>query len=465
MVNKGHKSPFATTTALMTAALFLCTQLCVLGLSMPQASAQGMDEEPTKRIAVFVLPASSAEIKASLLMNRVLRENTGSLTNVDLVTPAPVMNSSALPELQTMVEKAYQALNSKNVPKATGLLTQAKPLLEQILPVVPLRTVALFYKAYGVSQALAGNMLEARGAMELSLTLWGEQSNLEYAYSVEVLKLFTAVQNDLEGRPSTTLEVVTTPENAVVVVDAREPMQSPAKITNLVAGAHLVKVILDGHDQWGGFVAVKPGQDNKITLQLKAIPEKATFDQRLVATAGVLKSTPDEATTALLGLKQFLGADELLALECSVVGETYELKGFHVKADDVVFPAKRGLARDASFMAGVREFLSGLFESFYEIARKAEGLGGPPIDPVLLQKAGITTEQSSTVFDPDNPVFPTVDLGRKKKAGITSKWWFWTGVGVVVAGGVGLGVWLAKDQAGGGGGPTGNIQINLTPID
>jgi hypothetical protein len=466
MATRRKNTAFASYTALMTSALFLCAQLCVMGLQMPRASAQGMEEEePTKRIAVFVIPASSAEIKAALLMNRVLRENTAKMTNVELVTPAPVMNSSALPELQSMVEKAYQALNSKDVTKATGLLTQAKPLLEQILPVVPLRTVALFYKAYGVSQALAGNVAEARSSIELSLTLWSEQSNLEYAYSVEVLKLFTAVQADLEGRPSSTLAVTTTPENAVVIVDTREPMQSPARVTNLMTGAHLVKVVLDGHDQWAGFVGVKPGQDNVVELQLKAIPEKATFDQRLVAVAGQLKGTREDASTALLGLKQFLGADELLVLECSVIGENYELSGFHVKTDDTVFPAKRTLARDASFLAGVREFLSGLFESFYELTRKTEGLGGPPIDPVLLQKAGITSQQSATVFDPDNPVFPTVNLGKKKKDGITTKWWFWTTVGVVVAGGAGLGIWLAKDQAAGGGGPSGTIEINLTPIN
>lgn len=467
MARRGKNTIFASYTALTTSALFLCAQLCVMGLQMPRASAQGMaeEEEPTKRIAVFVLPASSAEIKAALLMNRVLRENTEKMTGVELVTPAPVMNSSALPELQKLVEKAYQALNSKNVTKATGLLTQAKPLLEQILPVVPLRTVALFYKAYGVSQALAGNVAEARSSIELSLTLWSEQSNLEYAYSVEVLKLFTAVQADLESRPSSTLEIVTTPENAVVVVDDREPMQSPAKTTNLMTGAHLVRVVLDGHEQWAGFVGVKPGEANQVQLQLKSIPEKTTFDQRLVAVAGVLKGTREAATTSLLGLKQFLGADELLVLECSVVGESYDLSGFHVKGDDTVFPAKRSLARDASFLAGVREFLSGLVESFYELARKTEGLGGPPIDPVLLQKAGITSQQSATVFDPDNPVFPTVNLGKKKKDGITTKWWFWTAVGAVVVGGAGLGVWLAKDQADSGGGPTGSIQINLNPID
>lgn len=462
MLKTRKKNPALHTTALVTATIFLAVQLLHVALIIPTASAQ--EEEELKRAAVFVLPASDSEIKAALLMSRVLRENIDALTNVNLITPAPVLNSSSLPELQGFVDNAYRALNGKNVDKAMGLLSQAKPLMEQILPVVPLRTVALFYKAYGVGQALSGNMAEARSSLELSLTLWKEQNNLEYAYSVEVLQLFASVSNELESRPAAKLTIETQPENAVVVVDAREPAQSPATVTNLTVGAHLVRIVLDGHEQWAGFVRLKANQENLVTISLKPIAEKAVFDQRLVAVSGIMKMTPDDAAQPLLELKQFLGADELLALECSVVGETYELSGFHLKTDDTVFPAKRSLARDASFLAGVREFLSGLFESFYELARKTEGLGGPPIDPVLLEKAGITSEQSSTVFDPDNPVFPTVDLGgKKKKQTIFQKWWFWTAVGVVAVGGVGLGLYLGKDS-GGGAGPTGTIEIHLHEV-
>ena len=461
MLRKKKLNPALQATATATAAIFLAVQLLHIALHIPTASAQ---EEELKRVAVFVLPASDSEIKAALLMSRVLRENTDAMTNVELVTPAPVLNSSALPELIGLVDSAYRSLNAKNIEKAMGLLSQAKPLMEQILPVVPVRTVALFYKAYGVGQALSGNMAEARSALELSLTLRKEQSNLEYAYSVEVLQIFNSVSVELEGRPAAKLTIETQPENAVVVVDSREPAQSPATVTNLTVGAHLVRIVLDGHEQWAGFVRLKPNQENQVTISLKPIAEKAVFDQRLVAVAGVMKSGPEEAVSSLLELKQFLGANELLAIECSVVGETYELSGFHLKADDTVFPAKRSLARDASFLAGVREFLSGLFESFFELARKAEGLGGPPIDPVLLEKAGITTEQSSTVFDPDNPVFPTVDLGgKKKKKTLFQKWWFWTAVGVVAAGGLGMGLYLGKDS-GSGAGPTGTIEINLIEV-
>ncbi|MBM4355318.1 MAG: PEGA domain-containing protein [Deltaproteobacteria bacterium] len=446
-------------TATLTAAFFLCSSLLVLA---PRVAAQ---EGEKKRIAVFVLPSSASDAKPALLLNRVLRENTEGLTGVELVTPAPVLNSSSLPEVLTGIDQAYQALNGKQVDKAMARLNQLRPVLEQILPLVPLRSVALFYKSWGVGQILTGNMLEGKTAIEVSLTLWKEQSNLEYAYSVEVLKTFVEVQADLERRGGGKVTVETSPENAVVVLDGREPALSPAIFSNVPAGMHLVKVVLDGHEQWAGFIRVKPGEDNTASIPLKPISEKGIFDQRLVAVAQDIKGGAEGAQQPLVELKQFLGANELLVIECSVVGETYELSGFHVKGDDSLATAKRSLARDASFLASIREFLSGLFESFYEIARKAEGLGGPPIDPVLLQKAGLNIEQGSTVFDPDNPVFPTVDLGQKK-APVYKKWWFWTGVGVLVAGGAVLGAWAATGGFGAGqsSGPTGTIELTIVPV-
>lgn len=450
-------------TSLLTLALFLGMELCRFATMMPVVYAQE-DEGPPKKVAVFVLPASTGEAQAALTVRRILRESVAGLTGVDLVAPAPVTNAAALPDLVMKIESAYLALNGKRVPEAMEKLNAARPLLEQVLPIVPVRTVAMFYKAYGVAQGLQGKMLEAKTALEISLTLWREQNNLEYAYSVEVLKLYSQVTSEMERRPNTLLKVSSTPDNAVVVVDNREPMRTPTSVSNLPEGQHLVKVVMDGYEQWAGFVNVKAGVDNVVNVPLKAIAEKDLFDQRLVGVAGILKKDRAAAGTPLAELREFLGADELLALECSVVGQSFELKGFHVKADDQVFEIKRTLARDANFLAMIKEFLSGLFESFYEIARKTEGLGGPPIDPVILQKAGITSQQTATVFDPDNPVFPNVDLGKKRKDddSIFGAWWFWVGVGVVVAGGVAGGIALATSDSGGGE-PTGTLFIN-TPI-
>jgi len=443
--------------AAATTFLFVSGTFAPLGMMVRKARAQ---EGPSKRVGVFVIPSSPAEAKAALLLNRLLRENTRGMTGIELITPAPVVNAGALPELENIINEAYQSLNARRVDEALAGLNRARPIMEQILPVVPLRLVSLFYKAWGVAQVLKNNMPEAQAAFEISLMLWGEQNVLEYAYSVEALKLFQQVAADMERRSGGNVQVSSVPENAVAVVDAREPVLTPSKVTNLVVGTHLVKVVLDGYNQWAGFTNVKPGDATEVAVTLTPIPEKARFDEGLVGVAKVIKKTPEEATPALLALKEFLGVQELLVVEVSVIGETYEVKGFHVNSDSAVLPTSRALSRDANFLATVREFLSGLFESFYELGKKAEGLGGPPLDPELLQKAGVTEQSAATVFDPDNPVFPTIDR-KKKKDSITDKWWFWVGIGVLVAGGVagGLALATAEDE---GKGPTGTVEIKLT---
>ncbi|MFH1532504.1 MAG: PEGA domain-containing protein [Pseudomonadota bacterium] len=444
---------FQAIVTLTTAVLFTVFSVvpCV-----PAAFAQ----EGNRRIALFVLPSSEADIEASLLIGRMMRQYASELTDVQMVTPAPIPNRSAVPTVVSKVEAAYKLLNNKKTPQAVALLKEIQPLFEQVLAGLQARTVAMYYKTWGVAQALQGNIDGAKAALELSLALWPEQNNLEYVYSVEVLNLFTNLQSEMTGRPSGQLDVNTIPENAVVVVDQREPEQSPASIGNLIAGPHLVRITLDGYEQWAGLITV-PARSQKVhEVTLNPIPDKATFDKRLVSVAQVLKGSTDEVQQPLQELKEFLGVDDVLVIGAGVVGRSYELKGHYLKQDGSIVETNRTLERDAEFYSGLKEFLSGTFEAFFGLQAKMEGLGGPPIDPALLTKAGITSDSGTSVFDPDNPVFPEVKGLHKKKKKVTQEWWFWTAIGAVVTGAVVGGVFLFTNDAGSGG-PTGTLKINL----
>jgi hypothetical protein len=423
---------------------------------MPTAFAQ----EGNRKIALFVLPASEADVEASLLIGRMMRQYASELTDVELITPAPIPNRSAVPHVIAKVEEAYQLLNKKHTTQAVAILEEIQPLFEQVLAGLQARIVAMYYKTWGVAQALEGNVGGAKAALELSLALWPEQNNLEYVYSVEVLNLFTNLQADMSGRPAGHLDVNTVPENAVVVVDQREPEQSPASFKNLIAGPHLVRISLDGHEQWAGLIKV-PSRSKKVhEVSLVPIPDKATFDQRLVSVAQMLSSPADKVLQPMQELKDFLGVDDILVVGAGVVGRAYEIKGHYLKQDGSIIEANRTIERDAEFYAGIKEFLSGTFEAFFGLHAKVEGLGGPPIDPELLTKAGITTETDSSVFDPDNPIFPEVKGLERKKKKVTETWWFWTAIGTVVTGAVVGGVLIFTKDAGSGG-PTGTLKIDM----
>jgi len=444
---------FQAIVTLSTAALF--TVFSVVP-HVPSVLAQ----EGNRRIALFVLPSSEADVEAALLIGRMMRRYAADLTDVELVTPAPIPNRSAAPRVMARVEEAYKLLNMKKTAQAVAILKEIQPLFEQVLAGIEARTVAMYYKTWGVAQALQGNVDGARSALELSLALWPEQNNLEYVYSVEVLNLFTHLQVEMSGRPSGQLDVNTIPENAVVMVDQREPEQSPAGFRNLIKGPHLVRITLDGYEQWAGLLSV-PARSTKVhEVTLTPIPDKATFDKRLVGVAQVLKGSATEVQQAMQELSDFLGVDDLLVVGAGVVGRAYEIKGHYLRKDGSVFEASRTIQRDAEFYAGVKEFLSGTFEAFFGLRTKVEGLGGPPIDPELLSEAGITSDTGISVFDPDNPVFPEVKGLKKKKKKIVEEWWFWTGIGAVVTGAVVGGVFLFTSDAGSGG-PAGTLKIDV----
>ncbi len=457
------RKPLIAWSAYATLAAFLFLEVFRFGSGVAPLVAQER-RGAGKKVAIFVLPATAADVRTALLLNRILRENVRGLSGVELVTPAPVRNSDQLPLVQAAVDEAYRLVNAGQVNLALARLMEIKPTLDQILPMVPVRTLAVYYKCYGVAMILSGNAPEGRKALEISLMLWREQTSFEYAYSVEVVKTFTEVQGDIQSRSSAKLRVVTQPDNALVIVGNREPTQSPAMLANLVAGPQYVRVAMDGYEQFAGFRVCKANEDNVYSVALTPIAQKDEFEQRLLGAASVLGLRGEQAREGLAALKRFLLVDEILVLRGSMVGDSFDLSGFHVKGQDQVFTVKRTLPRDAEFLPGVREFLSGMLEAFYDIQRQAEGLGGPPLDPVILQQAGIDLDQTGVVFDPDNPVFPTVERTKRKEGTILGAWWFWVGVGVVVAGGVAAGFAVANmgDEAKV---PSGDIQINISPLD
>ena len=156
---------FQAVVTLATATLF--TAFSVLP-NVPMASAQ----EGNRRIALFVLPSSEADVQASLLIGRMMRQHAGDLTDVELITPAPIPNRSTVPKVNAKVEEAYKLLNKKNTAQALALLKEIQPLFDQVLAGLQTRTVVMYYKTWGVAQALNGNIDGAKSALELSLALW-----------------------------------------------------------------------------------------------------------------------------------------------------------------------------------------------------------------------------------------------------------------------------------------------------
>ncbi len=424
---------------------------------MPLAPAFAGDE--MRKISLFVLPASPSEIDTARLINRLMRQWADKLTGVELVTPAPLPDRRASLFVTNRIQDIYQLVNNHQTDDAVNSFLEIDDDFHSALPGLSLKSVATYFKAFAVTQSILGNRDEARTALLTSLNLWPEQSNLEYVYSKEVLELFSMTQQEINTMQSGKLSVVTEPAQAVVYIDSKDPIQTPAVISNLNQGTHLVKIVKDGYLQYAKLVHVSSGTTTH-EVKLELIPDFNEFQKRLSKTDGTQGSAPEETSKALEELKELMGVDDILFIWASVIGQAYELKGVHLNRDNRSTPVSRVIDKDAEFYAALKEFLSGSFEAYFGLRQASEGLAGPPIDPSILKEAGVATETATGLFDPDNPIFPDVQFEKKKEKSIMDEWWFWTGIGVVVSAGIGGGAWLLTG-GGGAAGPEGVLEINL----
>ena len=114
------------------------------------------------------------------------------------------------------------------------------------------------------------------------------------------------------------------------------------------------------------------------------------------------------------------------------------LDGFYRDRSGKVTPVKATLAQDADFIRNIKKLVSTNLQVAFAAEGRADPLEGPPkdrIDSVMKESGSGDTELE---IDPNGPLFNT--KVKDESDSIVKKWWFWTIIGVVVAGGVAGGV-------------------------
>ena len=102
------------------------------------------------------------------------------------------------------------------------------------------------------------------------------------------------------------LNIKSEPSNAAIIVDGNEVGNTPANITDLVPGKHLVKISMEGYENWSESVEVSPDKENQITavlqqltgsLNIKSKPSNAT----IIVDGNEVGNTPSNITDILPG--------------------------------------------------------------------------------------------------------------------------------------------------------------------
>jgi hypothetical protein len=105
---------------------------------------------------------------------------------------------------------------------------------------------------------------------------WNESVDIEHSKEADL----TAVLQQLTG----SLNIKSEPSKATIIIDGNEVGDTPANITDLVPGKHLVEVRMEGYEGWSESVIIEPGKKATLTavlqqltgsLNIKSKPSKA----------------------------------------------------------------------------------------------------------------------------------------------------------------------------------------------
>lgn len=400
--------------------------LLALGLATPAAA---------KPLAVFVTPAKADAESDARLLEQFMRDQVATLEGATLVTGAgPGVTP---PNVADSVEAGYRMLNDYATakpdakPSLAGAITAfsgARDALvahEGPLGEAGRRLLARTLKGLAVALATTGKNEEAQPLVRDSLNLWPEQSAMEYAWSKEAYTLFGFAAKMRESKKAGSLAIEAEP-GFRVVVDGRPRGYTPATVTDLAPGLHWVELSRDGYTTLGQSVEIGEGEEKKVALAPAARGDKEAFEAALAKAA---KARSAKRAAGPLGdVMRITGAEALIVVRGEVKKGAFQLRGWASGAEPK--PIKVEIPRDAS----LRDNLQKLLTDTFGVAAGGSGapdpsLGGPPKTSVFAETGG-AGEAGDKIADPE------VEEGEEgaESEAFYETWWFWTAVGVGVAG-------------------------------
>ena len=414
-----------------------------------------------RKVAVFVLPATDADVPSAAVLNSIVREKTGQIGDVELVPTTEARGGDVLASAEKLTDTGMAALSAGDHAAAGQTLEQAYALLLKALGAVPRRLQARIHKGMGLARFFAGDKAAARDHIRRSLLLFEKQSAAEYDYSLDAKNLYREVRQSLQDQATSTLEVRSDPPGAEVYVDhylkGYTVSGTDLVLQNLLAGPHFVRLELDGHVVWADYVETEPAGTETVSVDLEPAADLARF--RLLrdnVKAALLADRGEDPN--LPALRDHLKADAILALVTESTAEGFHLKGFFIATDGAVIPVEESVVQDATLYQSLQDFTAMTIGGEYEPQEMLalDSPSGASGEVALVPMGGA----EDLVINPDSPIFSGVR--KEQPTPVYKKWWFWTIVGVAVAGvGTGIGFLSTGAPGGGGSGPTGGVSVQL----
>lgn len=363
-------------------------------------------------------------------------------------------HAERLPEARALAARGAQLVRTDDLSSAEAALSAAVDAFDA--SIVSLENFDEFTGVLwllAVAQIRQGNEEAGDKTLQRLLTL-DSHFTPNLADSTAVAGIWKSVQRRVARRKPGSVSIATQPSGAMVAIDGRKPVKSPAKFSGLLPGTHYVIVRAPGMRTDVEKFEVRGGATSSASLALE--PASAAADKAPAGTSPALASAYHAEINKRLedaivdmrikrvakGFAEASVADYVVLANVAREAKGYRLRTYLYKRDGSLLAEMDASSFDSELLnlqAGIFKLSSQIFAAVADfpeerdittVVIKEAGPGAKPAAAAStsLDAIQVTGEKDVEKVDPTPPVY--------------RRWWFWTAVGVLAAGGAGAGIYV-----------------------
>lgn len=400
-----------------------------------------------KIIAVQLYDSSSTELKASKIASSTIAKLAESQDYDFLDAEANLFDKSsalekAVEAAKSSLERGKSFYNDLNTDDATIRFRNAHRSLEGVLDKLTdykLLSEVILYIAASYKMAEEDSKAEPfmRGYISIN-----PDASLDDSFAPEVVDYFTEIKEDYAEKSNASIKFSGAPNGADVFLDGKFVGQTPLTLIRQSIGNHYYRIHKNGFKDVGGVITLTPKKMTIVDKRLSKIGAASSFLSETNAMKSEMGSISMLRKTTEIAEK--LGVDYVLVTYATLEGGKIKYTGYMVNREKRSFKkAEAALPLSATAATPeLKNFNDNLAGDSYEYKAIAD---------LAMEEAGalgLIEEQPAQKDDKS-----------KEKKPVYKEWWLWTIVGVVVAAGVGVGVYYGTAGSGGSSGPS--LDINF----
>lgn len=395
--------------------------LAVVAAVLPGVAWAGGDgppaggQEPLAKVAVVVLPDGDKPLSAARLetvqvsMERALAGDARlDVIEQDeaLADHAGLVPHDRVAEARALVAAGEELLRRGQAQAALLKLEGAATQLAGVLAWAQKQELARAEFLRGAAYAVLGHRHEAVEHF-VALLAWRADFAADPTIAPhKVIPLWEKAQSRARRLPGGSVEIASSPAGAMAYVDGRFVGFTPTTVEALAVGTHYLTVREHGYQKVVQAVAISAKQPAHVSIELRSSPKVDELRDSIASLqhgAGAAQASA-EMQASLADIGDLLGVDQIVVLVAPTGGD----KPYRAYVYRAVGGDRLGEAEAVVGERDLEDALTALSSRLY----------------------------AHVSFAPRRPPPPPPPPRRPHRKHFWQKWWFWSGVGAVVASGV-----------------------------